>query len=126
MGNWITLGFWFSYSNPPLLVIWQYIFAGFLLVLLALAVVSLIMRRRQSIRFWGRLENFSWGNFAIGIVLLFFHYEQVPFFTARIILLLWVALMVFWMFKVLKKTKISPEVRQRREAEKLFKKYLPK
>ena len=126
MGNWITLGFWFSYSNPPLLIVWQYIFAGFLVVILALAIVSLIMRRRQSRRFWGRLENFSWGNFVIGAVLLFFHYEQVPFFTARIILLLWVALMVFWMVKVLKRTKISPEVRKRQEAEKLFKKYLPK
>jgi len=108
-------------------MIWQYIFAAFLILLLAAAIVSLVLRRRSgSRRFWGRLENFSWGNLAIGAVLFFFHYEQTPLFTARIILLLWVVLMGWWITKVFKKIKISPEARKRREAEKLFQKYIPK
>lgn len=128
MGNLLSLKFWFNLRPGALLPIYQ---KTFVISVLALVVFFLFCRLLTSRKkglytsFWRRLESFSLANAFIGLVLLFFNYELVPFLSARFWLLLWAALMLSWLVFIVKSLLAIPERKKKLEEEKEYRKYIP-
>lgn len=127
MTNLLTWNFWFSLNPGPLTKLNETIFIGVVIAFIALAIFILIIKRRGGIYrgFLNSLYNFYLGNAIIALILFFFNYELVPFFSARFWLALWAMVIIVWFVFILKKLKIIPIQKKAQEEEKEMKKYLP-
>ena len=127
MTNLLTWSFWLSLRPENLTPLSQQIFIGFLILLAALAVFIALIKRGVGIYrgFLKRLYGFCLGNAVIGLLLFFFNYEMVPFFSARFWLAIWIIVMAAWLFFIIKKLKTIPLQKKEQEKNKELKKYLP-
>ncbi|MFA5155722.1 MAG: hypothetical protein WC453_04840 [Patescibacteria group bacterium] len=127
MSNLISVHYWFDLSPEPLLPKAQMALIGLVVLLAILAIATLIIKRRGGLYrgFLNRLYSLWAINTIIGLILLFFNYETVPFFSARFWLGLWSLAMLFWLILVLKKLKAIPQQKKRLTQEQELKKYLP-
>ena len=125
--NLFTLKYWFTMnagSSEPLA---QKGFIVFLILLFGLAIYARLKKKGKGIYFrvWNRLTSFASTNVIIGLFLLFFTYEGVLFLSIRFWFLIWLAGMIFWLQVIYKDFKKIPELREKRQQEEKFKKYLP-
>lgn len=129
MGNFLTLNFWFSLRPGAFTSGSLKIVLGFIILLIILAVVSVIIKKRWGkglySAFWASLFSFSWANAFIGFLLTFFNYEMVPFLSSRFWFLLWGIGMAVWLGFIIKAMVKIPQRRALLEKEKEFKKYIP-
>jgi len=127
MNNLLTWNFWFNLNPGDLISSTQNIFIGFIVALAILALLIAIIKQKKSTYkgFFNRLYGFCLSNSLIGLLLLFFDYEAVPFFSARFWLALWAIEMLIWAIFIIKKLKNIPKRKRQLEAEKEMKKYLP-
>jgi len=128
MQNLLTLNYWFNLAPEAFLPPAQKLFIAFVIALAAAALIIAIAKSRGGIYrgFFKRLYAFCLTNAAIGLLLLFFDYEAVPFLSARFWLGLWGLIMIVWIFPVLKSLKTIPQKKKERDQEQELKKYLPK
>jgi len=127
MNNLFTWNFWFA-TKPGALMPWaQKLFIGFIVLLAILALLIAIKKKKGGIYrgLLKRLYGFFFGNALIGLILLFFNYELVPFFSARFWLGLWVIGMLIWLILILRNLRSIPEKKRQSDQEKELKKYLP-
>lgn len=127
MKNLFTWKYWFTVNPEPLTALAFKLLLVVMIVLIIGAIITAIYKSRSSV-YRGALKkiyNFSASNFIVGLVILFFHYENVPFFTARIWLGVWLLEMIIWKFFIFKDLKDIPKKKKARELEKEMKKYLP-
>ena len=62
----------------------------------------------------------------IGLGLTWLRYERVQILSARFWLIIWLAILIIWLYPILKyQFKVVPEAKKNSEEKKLFKKYLP-
>jgi len=128
MGNLLSLKFWFNLRPGALLPIYQKTFIIFVLALVIFFLFCRLLTGRKKglyISLWRRLQSFSLANAFIGLILLFFNYELVPFLSARFWLLLWAALMLVWLVFIAKSLLAIPEKKKKLEEEKEYRKYIP-
>jgi len=128
MGNLLSLKFWFNLRPGALLPIYQKTFVIFVLALIIFFLFCRLLTGRKRglyTSFWRRLQSFSLANAFIGLILLFFSYELIPFLSSRFWLLLWAALMLSWLVFVAKSLLAIPEKKKKLEEEKEYKKYIP-
>jgi len=128
MGNLLSLKFWFNLRPGALLPIYQKTFVIFVLALIIFFLFCRLLTGRKRglyTSFWRRLQSFSLANTFIGLILLFFNYELIPFLSARFWLLLWAALMLSWLVFVAKSLFKIPAAKKKLEEEKEYKKYIP-
>ena len=129
MGNFLTLNFWFNIRPVAFIGSSLKIVLGFILLLIVLAVIAGIGKKRWTkslyTAFWNSLYYFFLTNAIVGLVLTFFNYEMVPFLSARFWFLLWGASMVVWLVFIYKKVVKIPQKKAQLEKEKEFKKYIP-
>jgi hypothetical protein len=127
MTNLLTWSFWFTLSPDPLTPLPQKVFIGLLIILAAAAIFIALIKRGIGIYrgFLNQLYGFCLGNAVIGLILFFFNYEMVPFFSARFWLAIWGIVMLIWLFFILKKLKRIPLQKKEIEKNKELKKYLP-
>jgi len=105
----------------------QKILIGSIILLIILAILIVIIKRRGG-AYRGLLNNFYAFcsiNALVGLILLFFNYEGVPFFAARFWFGLWILEIIVWLSLMFKKLKSIPQQKKRLEQEKELKKYLP-
>ncbi len=76
-------------------------------------------------KFWRGLYYFSFSNAFVGVVFLFFNYEQVPFLSARFWFLGWGMLMAVWLAFIFKLLVGIPAEKKRLAAAKEYRKYIP-
>jgi hypothetical protein len=90
-------------------------------------VFSFLKSRNKNLysRVLRKLYTFFLTNFIIGLLLLFFTYETVPFLSSRFWFLLWAAGIIFWLYFIVKEVVRVPKIKQELEKEKEFKKYIP-
>lgn len=129
MGNFLTLNFWFS-LRPGVFIGWSLkIILGFILLLIILALAAGVGKKRWAkslyAGLWRGLYYFFLTNAVIGLILVFFNYEMVPFLSSRFWYLLWAAGLAVWLFFIGKAVVKIPQKKARLEKEKEFKKYLP-
>jgi len=127
MSNLLTLQYWFDLRPAMLVPAGQVVFTGALAALIALSIIAGLIKLRGGVYrgFWKRLYSFGLANLAIGLLLLFFNYESVPFFAARFWLGLWFLLMLAWLIKILSGLKLVARQKKERQQEEERKKYLP-
>lgn len=127
MSNLLTFKYWFA-VNPGSLAQAGYItlitIAGLSFIL---AIVVLILKRKKGSykRIYANLYDFLVANFVLSLLFLFFHFENIPFFTARFWLLIWLAEMIIWLYFIIKKARLIPQKRKVKERDEEIKKYLP-
>ncbi|MFA4833741.1 MAG: hypothetical protein WC619_02730 [Patescibacteria group bacterium] len=128
MGNLLSLKFWFNLRPDALLPIYQKIFIIFVLALVVFFLFyRLFIAKKGGLyaSFWRRLSSFSLANAFIGLILLFFNYEFIPFLSSRFWLLLWAVFMLVWLVFIAKSLLKIPERKKKLEEEKEYKKYIP-
>jgi len=127
MNNLLTLKYWFTLRPETLNPLASKIFIAALLALIVLSVLFLWLKTRKGLyrHLFRKLYNFSLSNALIGLLLLFFNYENAIFFSARFWLLLWLIIMIIWLLSILKDLKKIPSLKQKNSAEEIYKKYLP-
>lgn len=127
MSNLLTLEYWFSVNPGALSSLGFIILVIFTALFFLISIAAIVLKRRKSVfrGVYNSIYDFSVANFILGLVFLFFHYENIPFFTARFWLLLWLIGIATWIFFIVKKIKKIPEKRKELEREQEMKKYLP-
>ena len=127
MKNLLTLNYWFNLRPEAFLPLAQKCFSGAMIVLAIAAVIILIMKKRAKIYrgFLKRLYAFCLINVIIGLILAFFNYETVPFFSARFWIGLWALIMLIWIIFILKSLKKIPARKKQLKEEAELKKYIP-
>jgi len=127
MSTLLTLSFWFNLRPGSMSGLSRNIFIGFIIALIIAAVVLFISKIKKSPyrSLFISLYNFSISNALIGLLLLFFNYEIVPFFSAYFWYLIWVIVMILWLVGIaLKVKKIISKKKDQTEIDEI-KKYLP-
>ncbi len=127
MNNLLNLSFWFDLRPPALMPLFNYLFLAFIILLIVLMIVSFKFKNKNK-AYKGvliSLYNFSFTNAIIGLFLLFFNYQRVPFLAARFWFFLWAILILIWLFFVYRKIKKIPAQREKILAQEKFNKYLP-
>lgn len=129
MGNFLTLDFWFNLRPGAFLGSSLKVISAFIFLLIILAVVAGLGKRKWSkslyANFWNNLYYFFLTNAIIGLILTFFNYEMVPFLSARFWLLLWAIGLITWLFFIVKIVVKIPQKKVQLEKEKEFNKYIP-
>ncbi len=127
MTNLLTLDFWFTLRPAPLIPFSQYLFIGFIALLVLFAIILIFIKMKTGLYrgFFKRLYTFCLSNAVIGAIFFFFNYEIIPFFSARFWLGLWALVMIVWLALILKKLQAIPRQKKQQAADKELKKYLP-
>jgi len=129
MGNFLTLNFWFNLRPDVFIGLSSKILLAAIIFFVILAIISGIGKRKwaQSLyaTLWKSLYNFFLTNAIIGLILIFFNYEMVPFLSARFWFLFWGIGIVVWLVFIYKVIIKIPQRKARLEKEKEFKKYIP-
>lgn len=127
MSTLLNLSFWFNLRPGSMGSLPKNIFIGLIISLVVLAVLFFIAKRKKGLfkHFYSNLYDFCLANAFIGLLLLFFNYEIVPFFSAHFWFLIWLLVVIFWLINILKKLKkISLRKKQQAGVDEI-KKYLP-
>ena len=129
MGNFLTLNFWFSLRPGVFIGLSLKIILGLIFLMIILALVSGFGKKRWSkslyAGLWQSLYYFFLTNAIIGLVLVFFNYEMVPFLSARFWFLLWIASLIIWLYFIYRTIIKIPQRKARLEKEREFNKYIP-
>jgi amino acid transporter len=127
MERFLSWRYWFNLRPEPLTDFTFKIFIVFLIVLIILSIYSYYSKSRSGLKngLWLKIFNFSFTNSLLGVMLLFFNYEIIPFFTARFFLALWAIGLLIWIFLIIKEFKKVPNNLEKNKRQKEFEKYLP-
>lgn len=126
--NFLSLGYWFNIQLGTLVPGALKLFSVFLVLLFALTFIAYLRSKNKKDlyrRIWGKVFNFGLANLGIGLVLLFFFYENIPYLSMRFLGLAWILLIVYWAYCILKKLKEIPLIKEKRAQEQEYKKYIP-
>ena len=128
MSNLLSLNFWFNLRPDTLMPIYQKIFIGFVIFLAICSLVSWFIsskKRNLYTFFWHKIYSFSLMNFFVGLILLFFSHELIPFLSARFWFLLWGLGIAVWLVFIFKALAAIPKKKKQIEKEREYKKYIP-
>jgi len=127
MSTLFTLAFWFNLRPGSMGSIPRDIFLAFIVLLIAAAVLLFITKRKKGAyrSIFSSLYNFSISNSVIALLLLFFNYEIVPFFSAYFWYLIWIVIMICWLVGIALKIKKLTLKKKEQIVVDEIKKYLP-
>jgi hypothetical protein len=101
-------------------------FAGLIILFLTALLAAVLKRKSGFYRgFLKRLYSFAVSNFLVGLLILFFRFELVPFLSARFWFGLWLLTMLVWLIFILKALKKIPEAKKKAELSREKEKYIP-
>lgn len=104
------------------------LFAIFFVLLILIYITTIFLEKRQMglyFKILKKVRSFSLSNLLIGLALLFFSFELIPILSARFWYVIWLALMIFWIYLIIKEYLKIPDKKQKIIEAKEFKKYLP-
>ena len=127
MQNLFTGNFWFDKQPPALLPLFENLLTGLVVIFVIAVFVFARLKKKKNPyqKTWQELFNFSLTNAFIGLILMFFNYETIAFFSARFWFLIWALIIIVWLVFIVKQIKKIPERRKAIEKEKELKKYIP-
>jgi hypothetical protein len=129
MSSLFSLKYWFKVSPGPLLPTAQQALIFFVVGLIALTIFTAIVKGRAKKtlygRMWQTIYGFLLGNAIIGVLVLFFMYELVPFLSSRFWFLVWFLVMFGWFGFIVWKFIQIPKRKKELEKEREYKKYIP-
>jgi len=103
------------------------LFIGLIVILIIAAIYFFINKKRKGLyrNFFSSLYNFCISNVIIGLLLLFFNYEIVPFFSAYFWYLIWFVAALWWFISILLKLKKIASKKKEIAKKDEITKYLP-
>jgi len=129
MNDFLNWRYWLNPRPGSLEPTNEKIMIGFLVLLFATAFLITVLKKqykknpyRKTIE---KIGTFVWTNLVIGVFLNFFIYELVPYLSMRFLLAIWIVGMIVWVIFIGKTLKIIPKIKEEKEREKEFKKYIP-
>jgi len=128
MNELFSVSFWFNARPDVMTTAGFRTYLAVLLLLLAVAVVAGILKKRKKgpyTRVLGKLQPFGWLNLMIGLLYLLFRQELIPYLSARVVVLVWLAGVVVWLGFIGKEARKIPSIRERKRREQEYKKYIP-
>jgi amino acid transporter len=126
--NFLSVSYWFNTQPGALVPGAMKLLSVFLVLLFALAFIAYLRSKNKKDSYrkiWEKVFNFSLANLAIGLILLFFFYENIPFLSMRVLALVWLGIMIYWVCLVWKEAKKIPLRKKERKQEEEYKKYIP-
>lgn len=128
MKNLLTFKYWFSVNPGALSSFGFQVLLAIVIFLFLLGFLALFLKRKKSLYrgVFNSVYDLAISNFFIGLLFVFFHYENIPFFTARFWLLAWILGLFVWIVFIVKKISKIPEKRKNMVLDQEKKKYLPK
>lgn len=128
MNNLLTWQYWFNLQPEPFLSLPWKIFIGGVVLLFLITIALAILKTRPGLYrgFFKRLYAFTLTNTLLGSMFLFFNYEQVPFFSARFWLLIWLLSTLIWLYFLVRGFSSIAKRKQELTEEQERLKYLPK
>lgn len=127
MSTLLSFPFWFNLRPGSMGVLPRNIFIGVIIIFIVLAIIFFIKKKKKGLyhHLTSNLYDFCISNAFISLLLLFFNYEVVPFFSAHFWFLLWILVSAWWLFNLLKELKkITTRKKQQGQLDEI-KKYLP-
>jgi hypothetical protein len=126
--NLLSFDFWFNYRFLALLPIFEKLFYGSVVLFLALTIFFFFWKKKKSLYtgLWLNCFNFSLTNFIVGVILLFFYYEQVAFFSARVWLGIWAIEIVIWLINIVRHLLRIPQKKRQLKAQMDYNRYIPR
>lgn len=127
MNNLITLNYWFNMRAGELTNAAQWILIFFIVMLAIFYIISYIYSKKKGLYFKiaNRIKSFTITNGTIGLVLLFFTYEAIPFLSMRFWFMVWFISMIIWLVFIIRNLLQIPKLKEALEKEREFKKYIP-
>jgi hypothetical protein len=127
MQNLLTLDYWFNLRPETFIPLAQKWFMGLIIALVIVAIITLVTKKKAGIYrgFLNRFYAFCSVNAIIGLILVFFNYENVPFFSARFWIGFWAIIMVIWLLSIFKSLRKIPLKKKQLKQEEELKKYIP-
>lgn len=131
MINWFKLDYLFTNYMAPVTGDVLKIAVGIYLTLFILAIVASFLRKRKQTnsvykKFYQKISSFLFTFSIVGLILLFFRYQLIPFLGMRGWTLIWWAVSIVWLVFVLKYLFVDlPKKRQEQLLKEEFEKYLP-
>lgn len=127
--NFLTFKYWFN-MNPGALIPWaQKGLIFFILMLFGLAVYVKYFEVNNILKLpkfaLKKLFSFFIANGIIGLVLLFFTYQQITLFSSRFWFIAWVVSMALYLYFLDKKIKSNTDKKAQYKKEDERKKYIP-
>ncbi len=128
--NLLHLDYWFSQPFTARgLALWLLvgIFLLFVVKGLILKILSQYQENKSLKTFFRRSGNLGLAMGFLGLLLMFFRQEHIPFLAWRFWLLLWVVVTVIWVYHLARYAlKRMPEIKAEEERRISIEKYLPK
>lgn len=129
MGNWLKLDYLFTNAMLPITpMVFKTATGIYLLIFVTAIVFSLLCERINKLyrRLFRRLANWCFGFSVVGLILLFFRYQLVPYLGMRGWTLIWWLISAIWMIYILKYLFLDiPKQRKELRIKEDFEKYLP-
>jgi hypothetical protein len=126
--NYLSLAYWFN-SRPEPLSSQTLKYLLILVVLLLVLSLAMYLKSFKFLKFSKKITNsiisFSLTNAFIAILMVFFNYELIPFFRSRYIYVIWIAMDVYWLYKIFFYRKKNTHIIVSSERDEEIKKYLP-
>lgn len=127
MNNLFTWKYWLTVNPGQMTQLGLMVLAVIVAVFLIASVILFFLKKKSSLYrgIFKQLYNLTVSNFVIGLFVLFFNYENIPFFAARFWIILWLISVLVWLYFILRKLKEIPLKKKALEIEREKKKYLP-
>lgn len=103
-------------------------FAVFIVIAIAVKILERVKKlEKYQNKILEKLCSFFSGLGIIGLLITWARYERVLIFSSRYWLLVWLAILIVWLYPIIKYwIKVMPEAKKQSEQKKAFQKYLPK
>ncbi|OGF28538.1 hypothetical protein A2331_03180 [Candidatus Falkowbacteria bacterium RIFOXYB2_FULL_34_18] len=128
MSNFLTLNYWLNSRPGNMETKAFFVLVIFICTLAIFAFIShLIKNRKRGLYYniWQQLNSFCFVNFIIGLFLVFFAYELIPFLSSRILFLLWLIELLIWIVFIVRFALKIPQIIEKQKEENEYKKYIP-
>lgn len=127
MSMLLSPSFWFNLRPGSMSPTPRNIFIVLIIILIVGAIATFIAKRKKNSyrRFFSSTYDFCLTNALIGLMLLFFNYEIVPFFSAYFWYLIWLIIMIIWVINIFRALKKNIKIKKEQTETDEIKKYLP-
>lgn len=127
-----SLDFWFRLqpiTMTPLFT--RFFFILFSAFVIFGAMATIVARKKHDdrllIKTYKKIAQMFYTMGWLGLIILFFSYQEVYFFGARFWYLIWLAGLAFWIFSIVHYVKVQiPQLREEFQSKKEINKYLPR
>lgn len=131
MINWFKLEYLFSNNLWPITTNVFRFAVGFYVLIFVLAIVFSILRKKEKFvmpyrRVMQKLANWCFSFSIVGLVLMFFRHQSIPYLGMRAWTMIWFIICIAWLIYIFKFLLINiPKQKKELKSKEDFEKYLP-